>query len=499
MGLFITTRSAAVLHGVYAEERQSPAQIQAVGTGIAGLVGQFPWGPDDHVVTPTDPAERGLIFAPFGMDRTGSAWLATIQKGFPDLRIVRVLGSAAAKASASLLQSATAICTVPALYKGTAGNSITCIVTDAADGDANHFNLEVQISGASGTTSDIYQNLNYSGVGTESLPITVGPHLTGPIAKVASGRPTNGTYAMSGGTNGTINSARYTGTVGGGDFGIALFENDSQIDVVFSDDPGNTDRVAVNAALAAHALAQGDRIAVLNGNSGITTAATVVTAAGANRSKYVVWADPWVYIFDDTDGTERLVPPNSFIASVMAQTSPSTQIAIKDAARIGMLQGINRLETPRGQSVSVLTAGGVCGIRQEPAGGYAIEAAVLTIAPTDPRSKRISRTRMGIYIAKSVTTSLRPFVDAPNVPINQQSIIQGVSGFLEGLVAAVNTDPNNLPHILEFEILPLDSANPQSSLDNGDFVIPVKVKTSAGMERIFLSMEFGESVTVKAA
>jgi hypothetical protein len=499
MGVFITSRSAATRHAVYAEERQSPAIIQATGTGVAGLVGQFPWGPDNEVITPTDPADRGLILAPFGMARTGSGWLATLQKGWPDLRIVRVLGSAAAKASAALLDGATEIVIVPARYKGTAGNSIICIVTDAADGDANHFNLEVAVSGANGTTSDLYENLNYSGVGTESPPVDVGPRLTGILVKVADGRPTNSIYTMTGGLDGTINSARYTGTAGGGDFGVALFENDLEVRSVFSDDPGNSIRVAVNAALASHATLMGDRLAVLNGDSGLATAAAVVTAAGANRSKRVVWVDPWVYVFDDTDGTERLVPPNSFAASVMAQLSPSTSPAWKDG-RVGeMLQGINRLETPRGQSVSVLTTGGVMGLTKETSGGYRFEAGVLTIRPADPRSKNITRTRIGDYIATSITSSLRGSVDAPNVPLNQQSIIQAVSGFLEGMVSAVNSDPNNLPHILAFQILPLDSANPQASLDAGDFVIPVKVKTSSAMERIFLSIEYGESVTVTAS
>src|SRR6478752_157731 len=284
MGVFITSRSSAVRHAVFAEERTPPAVIQAVGTGVTGLVGQFPWGPDDSVIQPTDPADRGLILAPPGMSRTGSGWLATLRKGWPDLRFVRVLGSTAAKASVNLTQSATNVCTVPALYKGTAGNSIVCIVTAADDGDANHFNLEVQISGPSGTTSDFFSNLNYSATGTNSPAVTSGPRLTGPIVKNNSGRPDNGSYTMTGGVDGTINSARYTGTAGGGDFGIALFENDLEVRTIFSDDPGNTDRVAVNAALQAHAVLMGDRIAILSGNSGLATAAAVVTASSVNRS-----------------------------------------------------------------------------------------------------------------------------------------------------------------------------------------------------------------------
>jgi len=498
MGVFITSRSAATRHAVYAEERVPPASIQATGTGVVGLAGQFPWGPDGVVIEPTDAGDRGLTLAPPGMSRIGSGWLATLHKGWPDLRFVRVLGSAAAIASATLLQGVTGICTVPGLYKGAAGNSINCIVTDASDGDPTHFNLEVQVAGTSGTTSDIFQNMNYSGSGIESQPISVGPRLAGPIAKLTSGRPTNGTYAMSGGSDGTINSARYTGTPGAGDFGIALFENDLEIRSVFSDDPGNSSRVAVNAALQAHAILMGDRIAVLNGDSGLSVS-SVVAAASNNRSSRVAWADCWTFIFDDTDGTERLVPPASWLASVMAQSSPSTSPAWKDSSRVAMLAGINRLETPRGQAVGTLTVNGICALNKESTGGYTFEAGVLTVAPADPTKKRITRTRIGDYIATSVTRSLRSSVDAPNVPLNQQTIVQAIVAFMEGLKGAASNDPNNLPHVLDYSIGSLSAANPQSDLDNGDFTVPLNVKTSAGMERIFLSMQFGENVTITAS
>lgn len=495
MGIFVTTRSAATRHAVYAEERQPPATIQAIGTGTAGLVGQFPWGPVNSVVEPTDPADRALTLAPPGMVRTGSAWLATLHKGWPDLRFARVLGSAAAAAGVNLTQSATAICTVPALFLGTSGNLINCIVTNADDLNSNHFNLEVNVTGASGTTSDIFKNLDYSDTATDSTPILVGPRLAGGITKLASGRPDNGTYAMIGGLDGTIDSTRYIGTPGAGDFGMALFENDNDVRTIFSDDPGNTNRVAINAALEAHAILKGDRIAVLNGNSTLSIA-SCVTAAGSNRSTRVAWSDSWVYIFDDTDGTERLVPSNSFLASIIAQTSPSTSPAMKDAVHIQMLAGINRLETPRGEGASTLTAGGVCCLIQEQNGGFTYEAAVLTIAPSDPRRKLITRTRMGDYIATSIVTSIRGSVDAPNVPLNQQDIVHAIQDFMETLKKNVGTDPNNLPHVLDYSIGDLNAANSQSDLDNGDFTVPLSVKTSSQMSRIFISMQFGETVQI---
>ena len=95
MGVFINSRSSAVRHAVFAEERTPPAVIQAVGTGVTGLVGQFPWGPDDSVIQPTDPADRGLILAPPGMSRIGSGWLADKVGGAMTLMIGSTLQAVA--------------------------------------------------------------------------------------------------------------------------------------------------------------------------------------------------------------------------------------------------------------------------------------------------------------------------------------------------------------------------------------------------------------------
>ncbi len=499
MGLFITTRTTATRHAVYAEERANPILVQADGTGVVGLVGQFPWGPDDQIVTPTDPADRMLTFAPPGMDQqTSTGWLAVIKKPWPDLRIVRVLGSAAVKAQVQLTASAVNKVLVVAKYKGTAGNSINCIVAAPSDGDVNHFNLTVQVTGASGTTEDFFENLNYSGVGSDSTPDLTQARLVGAITKTAAGRPDNGTYPMTTGANGTINSARYLGTAGAPDFGLSLFENDPEVEIVFSDDPGNTERAAVNTGLVAHAALMGDRIAVIGGNSGLTVA-SVKTDVALNRSQWAAYDDGWFYEKDEVDGTERLTPGTSLLACVMANLSPSTSPAWKDPIVSDIMKGaLGRLETNRGSAAGQMTAAGICTKIREIDGRYTYEAGVLTIAPSQPSKKRITRTRMAVYIARALTRAFRPSVDAPNVPSNQQDILLGTSRFMNQLVTNASTAPNTTPHVLAWGFDGLAQANPQAALDNGDFTVPLSVKTSAGMERIFLSFKIGETVTVTA-
>ncbi len=500
MPIFVTSTAAALRHGAYAIERTPPTIIKATGTGVVGMAAQFPWGPMQQVVEPAGTKELLNMFGPRGMTLTGKGYLNLVGKGYPSLRLVRVLGATAAKAEIDIPDAVpTDIITVVAKYEGAEGNSIDAIVSAASDGDANHFNLAVTVTGASGTTTDNFYNLNYSGTGTDSAPDFSDKLLCGAITKLASGRPANGTYSLAGGSDGTVDATDYVGTAGNPDNGISLFEDYPEIRHVCVDDPGDTIRAAVNAGLKAHAELMTDRVAYLNGDSGETTIANVGTDAATYSSRRVVYCDPWVYVYDDVDGSEQLVPPAAFVASVAAQVSPSTSIAWKSSEVKAMLGGIVRLETPRGNSASTNTAAGVATIVKESKGGYAIEAGVVTAYPSNPAYKNLTRTRTGDYIAISFVDSVREMVDAPNVEVNQLSLVGALTKFMDNLVRAQFSDPNHTPHVRAYEILDLASVNSESEIDSGQFTIPLNVKTSSGMEKIFLSIQFGESVTITAS
>lgn len=500
--MFVTSESSVSRHGAFALEREPPATIRAIGTGVVAIVGQFPWGPDGADGTKphqaTDTADRLLTFAPPGMTRTGDGYLSLIRKAWADLRVVRVMGSAAARASAALLDGATTVVTVQALYKGAAGNDIDCVVTDADDGDTDHFNLEVVVTGASGTTRDVFKNLNFSGTGADSAPVLTQCRLVGAFTAGTDGRPTNGTYSMTTGSDGTVDSAAYIGTAGAGNQGIALCENDREIRCVFADDVGTTARAAVNAALLAHATLMGDRMVVINGDSGQTLA-----EAQTDRESYsndrAIYADPWPRVYDDVDGTLRLASPASFVASVFSQVSPSTSIAWKHPRIIAMLGGIAELETPRGNGAGSNSNVGIATFVQEENGGYAIEAGVTTVTAAAPSRRNITRRRIGDYIAISFTRSVRPLTDAPNVAANWALLTAPLKALMETLKQNAVTDPNNLPHVVDYAIPDLAAFNTQASLAAGNFYLPLDVQTSSAMERIFLTIRFGEGVTVSAS
>lgn len=500
MPIFVTSVAAALRHGAYAIERTPPATLKATGTGVVGLVAQLPWGPMQQVVEPAGTKELLNMFGPRGMTLTGQGYLALLNKAFPSLRLIRVLGATAAKAEVDIPNSgATDIITVVAKYQGSEGNAIDAIVGAASDGDANHFNLTVTVTGASGTTTDYFYNLNYSGTGADSSPDFSDKLLCGAITKLAAGRPANATYSLAGGTDGTVDATDYVGTAGSPAKGLSLFEDYPEIRHVCADDAGSSLRAAVNAGLKAHAELMTDRVAYLNGNSGVTTIASVGTDAATYSSRRVVYVDPWVYVRDDVDSTERLVPPSVFAASVAAQMSPSTSIAWKASEVKALLGGIVRLETPRGNACSTNTAAGVVTIVKESKGGYAFEAGVVTAYPSNPAYKNLSRTRIGDYIAISFVDSVREMVDAPNVEVNQISLVGALTKFMDNLVRAQFSDPNHTPHVKAYGILDLSAVNSEDEIAAGKFEIPLNVQTSSGMEKILLSIQFGETVSVKAS
>lgn len=106
--------------------------------------------------------------------------------------------------------SATTILTAGAVQKlllrsslvGAAGNALSATVAAATDANPLHFNLTVSgiVGGAS--VSNSFANLNYSGTGADSTPVLTGTLLSD-VQKLASGRPTNGSYPFSGGVDGT--------------------------------------------------------------------------------------------------------------------------------------------------------------------------------------------------------------------------------------------------------------------------------------------------------
>lgn len=497
MALFISSASQASTHGVFAVESSPPATIVASNTGVAVAVGQFPWGPAEKLTYPGSMGQFFQTFAPAGMSRIGSAHLSVIRKGWPQLGAVRTEGSTSVTSTATISTSgAVVVLNVTAAYPGASGNSIILTIGAADDANSNHFNFTVSVSGASGTTTEIYRNLNVSGTGANVLPVLTNSVLLSAVTSPANGVPAAGNTTMASGTDAAITSTLYVGTPGGSDNGFALLESDNTINHVFTDDPGNSIRSAVNAGLFAHVELVTDRVGYVNGPIG-QSAASAQTDVANYRSTRICYVDPWAYINDDTDGTMRLVPSSCWAASVASQVPPSVSIAWKADFISGMMAGLIQAEFDRGANRGQNTAAGITTLIKRATGGSAFEAgknASLTAGQTN-----LTRTRMGQYIARSTVQSWQPYVDAPNVPFYQQDLVNSLAVFLAQLKTNATVNPAFLPYIVDYAIQPTGSSNTNANIAAGNFTVATQVQTGSSMERIFLQMQYGETVTIQAA
>ena len=500
MALFVTSIAAiGAAHGVYAVERPPPSIILPAGTGRAGIVGQFSWGPVQIETGPDLNADRTQKFQPLGMSRANSAWLMLKSTSYPELCVVRVLGVGAVAATATVNKTGpTPMLTVTLKFPGSQGDNVVASVMDASDGDPNHFQLQVTVSNAEGTTTDIIDNINFSGVGADSVIDFTNAVLIGGITKLAAGSPTRGQVTFSGGTDGAAITANdYVGTQGSTDKGISLFEGDPLMRHVYVDDCGNSLRAAVNAGLEAHANYLLDRTVYLSGNSGLSSAGAI-TDANSYESTNVVYVDPWVYVFDDL-GNRQQIPPACFGASLGASVSPSTSFAWRDDSVRRLLSAIQGVVSNRLAQAPQQTLQGISTIVPYSKGGYCFYAAKVTIAPANPAKANWTRTQMGIYIASSVTASLQSDVDAPNVPVNQNDVVTAIDEFLDQLVANKDENPNTAPYILGYTKVPTSDSNTQFSLDSGNFIVERNIKIGSSMERIIFSVQFGETVQITAS
>ena len=492
-GLFATSKVQR-RHGAYCLNVRGTPVFTPKGTGVAAIVAQFPWGPSEQLISPAGTKDRLDMFCPAGMDHLSTGYLAISNKAWPTLKVVRACASTAATATCLLVDGATTIVTVAAKYPGSAINTVgTCVVSDASDGNVNHFNLLVSVTGDSGSTTDVFKNLDAT-ASTMTVSELGQALLVGGFTVTNTGRPDNGTYTFSGGTSPAVASADYVGTAGTGNRGLALLENDKTINHVFVDDCGNSLRSAVNAGVQAHAILMGDRIGYINGNSGQTAANVLLDKANYTNS-HVVYVDPWVYVLDDVTGAKHLVPGSPFAASVASQLVTSTAISWKGSEVRSMLSGIVGVEYNRGDATGDNTENGICTVIQEGDGGFTFEADVTCAYPIDPTEGYLTDVRFKILVAKTFVENTRESIDAPLVGPVTQPILDALSGMMDTFVAnSKNTDAVHLDQCKDYAISDLHAENSAADLAAGRFTIPLQIQESSSLRWLFLALQAGEAV-----
>ncbi len=481
MPLFIDNEAQADSAGVWALEQTPARTIDEISLGYVGLVGQFEWGPKQAIDTPDDGVDFLNTFAPAGAPRASSGYYAVMQRRGFTKKIVRVLGSGSAAATATLAGTGGNV-TATAKYHGTLGNSIAIAISAATDGTSTKRNITVTLTDAiTGTTTEIYENQANT---AHAIDVTASKLLaslatTGAITVW----PANG--SLSAGSNGSAAaSSDYLGTPGAADKGLALFENDPDVRVVVVDDCGSSLRAAVNDGLAAHAQLQRDRIAVVQVGEPTDDWATVKAAYDAAlKIDRVIPIPGWLGARDD-GGVERTTPAATFAATALVNLQPQESHAWRDDSVTKYYAGATRIiagfssasRTVRAEAqklglcIPVLTGKGKVTFLHDRTG-----------AGTFAVTRRVTD-----FLALAIVPATDPWTNGPNVAEQNREIKAAIEIFCgqqvdKGRLVAFETDT---------------SMNTALTLGAGLWTIAIKGRSPAPREKILLKFNVGPQVEI---
>lgn len=507
---FITTQGEALaLPGIYALEVDPPPPAPVIGLDWVGFIGRFSWGPVNSPYVVDGQADYLNTFAPGGLGMTSTGHRALARAKMARVKIVRVTGTSVATATMTLTDGAGTpvnCLTVTAKYPGALGGSISITIAAADDGVSGHFNLTATL----GTLSETYRNLQtLSGtggvvLGDQSRSLILAALANGGGTLTSSTRPVNGTYVLgvaatnvaspTAGADGTSTAAHYTGTIGTGNQGLALFEGDTDVTWVCADDCGNSLRDDVNTGLVAHAVAE-SRMCVIQCNSASTIATVITylqTNSAAMRSERAVLAWPWVNVKDET-GTIRLTPPAAFVAGAVSRQPRHLGLHWKDERNTSAYSGITSLEYTLGRANLILAQnGGIAALVK--AGAYWAPKSDATTSLTTGRTK-VARRRLADYVLALVSAGMEPYEGGPIDPATRSRQLAQASTALQPMVdAGRRGEAETTEAVATFSVATASSAD---ELAAGLHKIRVLVKSYATQDSILFMVTVGPTVTIE--
>lgn len=499
-----TTNDADVtqLEGVYIKETDPPATVQEQSLNTVAVFGATLKGPTGKAVQITSEARFIEVFGGGYLAgvNINKVWTSILNKGFSSLYVARVFAPAAVKASFTLESAAggagTQVLRIDASSVGTWGNSLKWRVRTATDAVSSHFDLDIKDT-ITGKTW-IYQNIDI--VNGDNTAGIIGTDDGRPVdlAKLASTRPSNSTGGVDGadtdgftflgqvvagyvsvpGTDGSIADGDYFGT----GKGLNLVSTLKGVAIVY---PAEYMSSTLKAAMKTQAAASSDRLFLIGANDQTVIASAAVADVPTYRSDRLIYCYNHVYTIDPFTGTEVLVRPESWMATIMANTDVDIHVGEEDTKRF--LAGITRLfneSLERADYVS-LRAAGISAMEID-LGSPVFVSGVTT--DLTPGKTEIARRRMADFLQLSAAFALRFHVKKKNTEARRTAIAATLKGWLSGL--------KQQGRVVESYNIDMDILNTPTDRDNGIQRILMQVDLVPHMLSVVLTTEIGTGVTV---
>jgi hypothetical protein len=501
-----TTNDADIpkLEGVYVKETDPPAGVVEVSLNTAAVFGVTMKGPLGKAVEITSEARFIEVYGGGYVDDVlvNLVWKSLLNKGFSKLVIARVAAAAAAKASFTLEDAAggagTACLRIDASSAGAWGNKIKWRVSDATDGDSDHFNLEIKDTITGKVV--LYQNLDISASGVDNTAATVGTDdgRLVDLVKLASDRPSNSAASTDGadadgftslgqtvadyvsvsGSDGTVADSDYYGT----DKGLDLVKAFPNVGIVWPAEYMSTNlKTQMETAMAASS----DRLFLFGANADTVAPAAAITDAADHRGDRGVYCYPHVYTVDPVTGNELLVRPESWMACILANTDVDIHPGEHDTKRF--LKGISRLHRPAltRQEYVDLRAAGISSLEVD-LGDPVFVSGVTT--DLTPGKTEITRRRMADFCQLSVAYTLRFHAKKKNTAARRRAINATITAFLSNLQRA--------GRVVESFTVDGEILNNPTDRAAGIERILMRIKLIGHALHIVLQTEIGTGVTI---
>lgn len=284
-------------------------QLSLAGLGI---VGTFERGPLNTATTIGDEEQLLAAFGGYVKGLTGYlSAIPALRQGANDLKIVRIAGAGAAKATASITKDTKPYLTFTAINEGTWGNEIQVDV--APDTDTGTFDLTITFR----TSVEKFREQRLS-----TISDIVPTYITIEVGEGAEGLPDAGVTTLAGGNDGAeVTDTDYIGSIdsaSGARSGLKVLEPIQVGLVVCAQQYSDKIQSAMISFCENCDIEEGLRIAVINSAPRLSVDSAVGQTKTLDSARGIM-TYPWVE-FEDLSG--EYIAPDGFYAGVLSTLNP---------------------------------------------------------------------------------------------------------------------------------------------------------------------------------
>lgn len=492
-GSLVRSIAAAALatYGVNFLDIAPPSTTTGVSTKQIGIVGDFPWGPQNVVTLCGSAADFFNTFCPsvFENAKTYTAIRAMLNKRFPGpIQVCRIAAASSVARSDSYTVSGGAIVWT-ANYKGAVASDITVTFAAASDGVSTSRDITIAIGTGYSVTYTNVTLASITSLGNDYITFT---KTSSPSVLPAAAATATSTTA---GADGTATAANYVGT-GSSNVGIRKFyASNLSVDVLFVAECPSALIDDVNDGLKAYCDDAGKPgMAVLCSVASQTATAAITYVADYRQlDSKLVYCWPRVTTTDtnDADFAAVTVDGNAFMAVAMASANPWVSPEGKpSAASLGAITALETDDSPDA-TYEALNAAGISTFFIEQTIGPMVRGAYTTNVVSGQTD--IVRSAYRSYLTKTLATYAINYVGVPlDVDLTNQRLGENTSGLRDAIVGFLAAEQQK-GRINGYTVDPY-GANTSGDIDAGTWTVNVAVDTFAPTRVMIIRTTVGSTV-----